>query len=34
MDNIFMLSTVVDKYLDVKRGRFYCAFIDFEKKKT
>lgn len=31
MGSIFILWTVVDKYMDVKTGRFYCAFTDFEK---
>ena len=30
-DNIFILYTFIQKYLSEKGGRFYCAFIDFEK---
>ena len=30
-DNIFVLISLVQKYLTKKRGRFYCIFIDFSK---
>ena len=30
-DNIFVLMSLVKKYLTKKRGRFYCIFIDFSK---
>ena len=30
-DNIFVLMSLVQKYLTKKRGRFYCIFIDFSK---
>ena len=31
IDSVFVLETVVRKYLLKPRGRFYCAFIDFTK---
>ena len=31
VDQIFNLQSVVQKYLTKRRGRFYCAFIDFSK---
>lgn len=31
VDNLFCLQTVVTKYLRNKGGRFYAAFVDFEK---
>ena len=31
VDNIFVLMSLVQKYLSKKRGRFYCIFIDFKK---
>ena len=31
VDNIFILQSVVQKYLSRKRGKFYCAFVDFSK---
>jgi hypothetical protein len=30
-DNIFVLQCVAQKYLDRKKSKFYCAFIDFSK---
>ena len=30
-DNIFILHTFIKKYLSKRGGRFYCAFVDFEK---
>ena len=30
-DNIFILHTIISKYLSRKRGRLYVAFIDFRK---
>ena len=30
-DNIFILHTVINKYLSRKKGRLYVAFIDFRK---
>ena len=31
IDQIFILKTIVDKYLFRKTGRFYCMFVDFSK---
>ena len=31
IDNIFILQCIVQKYLTRKRGKFYCAFVDFAK---
>ena len=31
IDQIFILKTIVDKYLFRKKGRFYCMFVDFSK---
>ncbi|XP_062595378.1 uncharacterized protein LOC134256716 [Saccostrea cucullata] len=31
IDNIFTLQSIVQKYLTKKRGKVYCAFIDFSK---
>ena len=31
MDNVFILQSVVQKYLTKKKGKFYCAFVDFSK---
>ena len=31
IDQIFILKTIVDKYLFHKKGRFYCMFVDFSK---
>ena len=31
MDNVFVIDTLIRKYLRKKGGRFYCAFIDFSK---
>ena len=31
IDNMFVLSTVINKYLKKKKGRLYCAYIDMEK---
>ena len=31
IDNIFILHTVINKYLSRKKGRLYVAFIDFRK---
>jgi hypothetical protein len=30
-DKNFVLQSIVQKYLDRKRSKFYCAFIDFSK---
>ena len=30
-DNIFSLTTIINKYLQKPRGRFYALFVDFEK---
>ena len=32
IDNIFSLSSVVQKYLSRRGGRFYCLYVDFQKK--
>ena len=29
VDQIFVLNSVVQKYLSRPKGRFYCAFVDF-----
>ena len=29
VDQIFLLNSVVQKYLSRPKGRFYCAFVDF-----
>ena len=29
VDHIFVLNSVVQKYLSRQKGRFYCAFVDF-----
>ena len=31
VDNVFIVDTLIRKYLRKKGGRFYCAFIDFSK---
>ena len=31
MDNIFVLMSLVQKYLCKRKGRFYCIFIDFSE---
>ena len=31
VDNLFIIKTLVDKYLKDKRGKLYMAFIDLEK---
>jgi hypothetical protein len=31
IDNIFILRTIIDKYLSQKRGRVYCLFVDMQK---
>ena len=31
VDNIFVLHAVIQKYLSVKGGKFYCLFVDFSK---
>ena len=31
VDNIFILTSLIQKYLSKKRGRFFCIFIDFKK---
>ena len=28
---MFILKTMIDKFLFRKRGRFYCMFVDFAK---
>lgn len=30
-DNIFSLSSVIQKYLSKSKGRFYCLYVDFAK---
>lgn len=30
-DNIFVLPSIVQKYITKKRGKIYCVFIDFSK---
>ena len=30
-DSIFTLNTLIEKYTNRPRGRFYCAFVDFTK---
>ena len=30
-DNIFILQAIVQKYITKKRGKLYCAFVDFSK---
>ena len=29
VDQIFVLNSIVQKYLSRPKGRFYCAFVDF-----
>jgi hypothetical protein len=29
LDNVFIIKTIVDKYLREKRGRIYWCFVDF-----
>ena len=31
IDQMFILKTMIDKFLFRKRGRFYCMFVDFAK---
>ena len=31
VDQMFILKTVIDRFLFRKRGRFYCIFVDFSK---
>ena len=31
VDNIFILTSLIQKYLSKKRDRFFCIFIDFKK---
>ena len=31
MDNIFILQTLVSKYINKKKGRFYSIYVDFSK---
>ena len=31
IDSVFVLDTLIEKYLRRPRGRFYCAFVDFTK---
>jgi hypothetical protein len=31
IDNVFVIQTIVDKYLRFKKGRVFWCFIDFEK---
>lgn len=31
VDNIFSLSSVLQKYLSKRGGRFYCLYVDFQK---
>jgi exonuclease III len=31
VDNIFVLDHIIKKYLSRKKGKLYCAFIDFQK---
>lgn len=30
-DNIFILKTLVNKYLDIKKDNFYLCYVDFSK---
>ena len=34
VDQIFVLNSVVQKYLSRPKGRFYCAFVDFSTALT
>ena len=31
IDQVFILNTMIQKYLSKRRGRFYCCFVDFAK---
>jgi hypothetical protein len=31
IDNVFILDTIINKYLSRKRGRLYVGFVDFRK---
>jgi hypothetical protein len=31
LDKVFIIKTIVDKYLREKRGQIYWCFVDFEK---
>jgi hypothetical protein len=31
LDNVFIIKTIVDKYLRGKSGRIYWCFVDFER---
>ena len=31
VDQMFILKTMIDRFLFRKRGRFYCIFVDFSK---
>ena len=31
IDQIFILQSLISKYLSKKKGRFYCVFVDFSK---
>ena len=31
VDQMFILKTMIDRFLFRKRGRFYCMFVDFSK---
>ena len=31
MDSVFTLNTIINKHINKKGGRFYCAFVDFTK---
>ncbi|XP_077996531.1 uncharacterized protein LOC144449832 [Glandiceps talaboti] len=31
VDNIFILQSIIQKYLTLNKGKFYCVFVDFSK---
>lgn len=31
VDNMFILNTLINKYISKSRGRLYCLFVDFQK---
>ena len=34
IDNAFILSAILQKYLNRKGGKFYVCFVDFKKRLT